>query len=170
MRVDDAHAVRTDQREAVRLADAEEAGFPLDANPSDLPESGRDHDESSHAFLAAGLRGIDREVGGDGDHREIDGIRHVRDAGIRADPVDAGRVRIHRVEDPLIFVDDQIPQDLVADFSTRREAPMTAMDRGEKIASSPSADIPPPSSGAVMNLAGSRSCDELSRMVTTPFV
>ena len=123
MRVDDAHAVRTDQREAVRLADAEEAGFSLDADPTDLPETRRDHDESSHAFLAAGLRGIDREVGGDGDHREIDGIRHVRDAGIRADPVDAGRVRIHGVEDPLVFVDDQIPQDLVADFSTMARGP-----------------------------------------------
>ena len=46
---------------------------------------------------------------------------------------------------------------------------MTAMDLGEKIASSPSADIPPPSSGAVMNLAGGLSCEELSRMVTTSF-
>src|SRR5207237_9517974 len=98
-------------RESVRLADAEEAGFSLDADPTDLPETRRDHDESSHAFLAAGLRGIDREIGGDRAHREIDGIRDVRDAGVRAEPVDGGRARVPPVEGPLLVVDYQMSRD-----------------------------------------------------------
>src|SRR5438094_9186609 len=58
------------------------------------------------------------DVGRYGDDREIHSIGNLEDARIRADPVDARRLRVHRVDRPLVFVHDEVVEDFVADLSS----------------------------------------------------
>src|SRR3990172_1589488 len=91
MGIDDPHAVRANHPQVVSLAKGEQAGFPLDARSADLAETGSDHDEALHTLLPAFLGGLHREIRGDRDHREVDGVRDVPEARIGADAVDARR-------------------------------------------------------------------------------
>ncbi len=117
VRVDDTHAVRTDHRHAVLAAQGEESLFPLDSGSPDFPEAGCDHDEARNTLLPARLDRLECDLRGDRDDRQVDGIRDLEHARIRANPVDAPGVRVHGIDRPLVLVDDQVVEDRVSYFS-----------------------------------------------------
>src|SRR3989454_232701 len=49
---------------------------------------------------------------------EIPSVGNLEDARVRADPMDARRLRIHRVDRPLVLVHNEVVEDFVPDFST----------------------------------------------------
>src|SRR2546426_965190 len=59
---------------------------------------------------------IPPDNGGYGDHREVHRAGDLEDARVGTDPVDARRLRIHRINRPLVLVQDEIAKDFVSDF------------------------------------------------------
>src|SRR2546422_11653598 len=102
----------------MRAAHREESRPPGDSRLADFTEAGRDHDEPFHSLLPAVLDGFECDLCGYRDDREIHSVRDVEDARIRPDPVDARRLRVHRVDSPLVFVNDELVEDFVADLSS----------------------------------------------------
>src|SRR6059036_358607 len=116
--VDHAHAVRADHRHVVRVAHREESRLAGHSDLPDFSEAGGDHDEPFHSLLPAVLDGFECDLRGYGDDREIDGVGYREHARVRADPMDARRLRIHRVDRPLVLVHNEIVEDFVADLSS----------------------------------------------------
>src|SRR3989449_388877 len=116
--VDHAHAVRPDHRHVIRVAHREESRLSGDSRLADFTEAGSDHDEPFHSLLPAVLDGFECDLCGYRDDREIHSVGNLEDARVRADPMDARRLRIHRVDRPLVLVHNEVVEDFVPDFST----------------------------------------------------
>ena len=116
MGVDHAHAVRADHRHVVLRANREEPRLSVRSHVTDLSEARRDYDEAFHALLPAIFDGLEGDLGGYGDHRKVHRARDFEDVRVRPDPVDARRLRIHRIDGPLELVQNEIVKDFVSDF------------------------------------------------------
>ena len=109
VRSDDAHAVAARQRDELALG--------LFALGTGLGEPGRDDQHAPNALL----RALPRDAGNVGrrhdDDREVDGVRHLEHARVRAHAGDGNRRRVYRVDRALEPVLEQVAKQLVTDPS-----------------------------------------------------
>src|SRR3972149_2999319 len=102
---------------------AGEGRLALRSAAANLAESGRDHDEAAYALLDALRDGLEGDLRGHADDREVHGVGDLEDARVRLDRVDRIRVRVHRVDRALELVRDQVVEDRVADLALLEAGP-----------------------------------------------
>ena len=115
----EAEAVRPQQADAVGPGDAHHLIFELLAGRADLLEPGRHDDRAAHAGLAALAHDVRHRLRGHGDHRQVDGARHLSDRLVGLDPMDRGRRPVHGVHNACVLGVDDVAQQRVADRALR---------------------------------------------------
>ena len=83
-RVQDPEAVGPDEAHSCGPADLDQPALERGAVRPGLGEPGRDHHECRHPLVSALARDIDHDWSGDGDHGEVDLVRHLPDARVGA--------------------------------------------------------------------------------------
>jgi hypothetical protein len=127
-RVQDPEAVRPDEAHARGPADVDQPILELGAVWSGLGKPGRDHHKRRHPLVRALARDLDHRRGGDGDHGEIDLVRHLGDGRI-------GPYRLHDVGRGIDRVDDALEaglQSVVEELAADRPVLARGADHGNR--------------------------------------
>ena len=147
-RVQDAEAVRADQPDAGGPADLDQLALAFGSVRPRLGESGRDHDQRPAHPARRTPRDLDHGRRRDGDHRQVDVIREVRDARVGANRLNHVRARDspdrrHPRSPDSSSVVEELAADGVRDCAKHRSPPPPAARGSGEAQHAPQAGLVP---------------------------